>query len=168
MPETETPLTDAADAAFRRRRGLDEPVKDDRTPEEIAAEQRRNAEARLERAGAARERKELASRSATVRRTLTNAVTGGLRHGVKLNTNGVDVLTRRIMRDLPGANEDAVRTFVKTAADAAADGDKQTGFQAAEETARSLVYDEGWKPAETADDPDEDLSPAELAARIPR
>lgn len=174
MPDSDTPIQDAVDRAYRARRGDDEPVKDDRSPEEIAAEQRRNAERRIENAAGAHDRREAGKRYARVHRALVNATTTYLKHGEALDAIDRAALTKRVVKDLGGdlsaGAREAVREFVDTAADAVAGGDKATGFKAADTIAQTIASDvDSWRPASRfALDDDDDKPIADVVDSIPR
>lgn len=170
---SDTPIMDAVDAAYRKRRCIDEPVKDDRSPEQIEADRRKNAERRIENAGA-RDRREAGKRYARVCRALVNATTTYLKHGEALDAIDRAALTKRVVKDLGGdlsaGAREAVREFVDTAADAVAGGDKATGFRAADTIAQTIASDvDSWRPASRfADDGSDDTPIADVVDSIPR
>lgn len=170
-----TEIADVVEQTYARRHGARPEPRDERTPEQIAAEDRALEEQRraANLPSAVAERKAYNESFSHVHGALKSAMTTYLRHGEQLNGQDREDLARLLERDLGGdfdpASKAAIREWVRVAADANADGDKQTGFVRAEELAHKFAdRAAGWKrPSKWAQALNEpERSTAEIADSI--
>jgi len=164
---SDTPITDAVDAAYRSSHGLFESDvrTDDRSPKEIEAEQRKFAEERIERASKAQERKEFGRRIHEVRPALldVNQAVNAIRNHKEFNETAV---VESALRSLgPTADKEIVRQYVKTQASAAREGQLDLAMT---DQAAELLVKAGWSPVSSKDPNRDDLSVDDIVAKVER
>jgi hypothetical protein len=171
VTEHEPTISEAVDAIYRQKRGLDAPS-EQLTAEEVEAARRAAENAAFERMETAAERRAEGERVARIHRALANHV-GTLKHGAVYTQADKKAAVAAIVDELGGDVSDetrkAIRSFVTEAATNIRSGDKVTPtrrtYDVAEQLANTTDELGGRKAADPADDVED---PAELAAMIGR